>query len=544
MRTLDEIRVVAQDFLAKENREKIQARLSKILDLEPNNALILVFCGTFSAGKSSLINELLQQEFKLPFGAEPVTKFVTRLKYGKKFSACYVWRGAEYPVNMSDLNEILTGKLHLPDESVEVVIRLPAKILRDNVEILDTPGFLDNQELTDLTRAMVATADVALFCCNANAAGKKFEVDYFRELEDTIGNFCVIVNHMDSLNTVKDVERVKTFMEGNVAGRGRAILHFLDMEKLFYTVAGGRCIDLGEFKKFFYLLCAGISKKFRRRLQRYSYQKRTIYSLQSLLDEVQAQIYCGEYFYSCVVEKSNPEYQKARKIYLDECKNISKLLDKISADGQKFLSATITDIEREFDSIAANEPVCNFREKATDYMRQKLREVPQVLLKRLEETFPKQNFNEQNFFADYFNTVKNYSVPEPVGKRVNKESGVMQQITSIIGSFWGGSETENYTIVYENVAANAKEHLRDRFFDRLTKALDSSFVMLKAALSPQPPTKEELLIKEINDCQKEWSDLNDEIERYLTFCREKFVWDFNSDRKFFPTDCGQFILTR
>lgn len=532
MGTLDEIRVVAQDFLSTESREKIRARLSKILDLEPNNALIIVFCGTFSAGKSSLINELLQQEFRLPVGAEPVTKFVTRLKYGKKFSACYVWRGAEYPVNMSDLNEILTGKLHLPDESVEVVIRLPAKILRDNVEILDTPGFLDNQELTDLTRAAVATADVALFCCNANAAGKKFEVDYFRELEDTIGNFCVIVNHMDSLNTAKDVERVKTFMEGNIAGRGRAILHFLDMEKVFCTVAGGRGIDLSEFKKFFYLLCARISKKFRRRIQRYSYQKRTIYGLQSISDEVQAQIHCGEYFYSCAVEESNPEYQKARKIYLGECKKISELLDKISADGQEILSAAITNIEREFDSIAENEPVCNFREKATDCVRQKLREVPQVLHKRLKETFPAQNFNEQNFFADFLNTVKNYSVPEPVGKHVNTDSGVIQQITSIIGSFFGGSETENYTIVYENVVANAKEHLRDRFFDRLTKVLNDSFAMLKATLSPQPPDKEEPLIKEINDCQKEWSNLNDEITRYLNFCREKFVWDFNIDRKF------------
>ena len=534
MRPLDEIRASAKDFLSKESRENIQARLSKILELEPNTALILVFCGTFSAGKSSLINELLQQKFKLPFGAEPVTKFVTRLKYGKKFSACYLWHGAEYPLNLLDLNEILTGKLHLPDESVEVIIRLPAKILRGNVEILDTPGFLDNQELTDLTREAVVTADVALFCFNANAAGKKFELDYFHELEETIGNFCVIVNHMDALNTSEDVERVKTYIENNVAGRGRAILHFLNMEKLFFTIAGGKCVDLGMLKKFFSFLCSGMSKKFRRRLQRYSYQKRTVYGLQTLSDEVQTQIHCGEYFYSCADKEADSEYQKARKIYLGKCKKISELLDKILADGQKFLSAALIDIENKFDSIAANEPVFNFRDKATTYLHKKLCEVLIILLRQLEEVFPTQEFNEQNFFADYLHAVKNYSVPKPIGKRVNTDSGVKQQITTIIGTIFGNSKKENYTTVYEDFATVAKVHLRDNLLDRLRTAMNNSFDLLKTALDPQPPVKDESLLKEIIACQNKWRSLNTEIAQYLTFCREKFIWDFNNDRKFFP----------
>jgi len=540
METLDNIRNGAKDFLSEECRAEIQTRLSKILQGKPNDALTLVFCGTFSSGKSSMINELLnlRQNFKLPAGANPVTKFLTRLKYGKKFSACYIWHGAEYPLSLSDLDEIITGKLSLPDDSAEVVIRLPARILRGgNVEILDTPGYLDNQELTELTRAAVAAADIALFCCNATAAGKKFEIDYFRELEDTIGNFAVIINYMDSINTAEDFQRVKNFMEGNVAGRGRAILHFTGMEKLFFTAAGGRNVDLGEFRKFFSLLCSGLSQKFIRRLQQYAYRKRTIHALQILRNEVQTQIYFGGYFYACANAETDSEHQKARKIFLTECKQISESAENILTDGKKLLEAAAADIEREFDSLEAQDYVFNFRDKATAYLRGKLQTVPNTLRERLKKIFPSANFDDKNFFAEYIAAVNNYSVPEPVGRRVAK-SGVSNFLSSVFGKISGRSKTENYEIVYENYAAAAKVHLREKLLDQLQSAMTKYFRSLAAALKPPPPSKGDALIEEIAACKLKWETLDAEIAKYLNFCLEKFMWGLSKDPKFFPiTDC-------
>lgn len=535
MENFDDLREVAKDFLSEEKRAEIQARLSEILSARPNDALTLVFCGTFSSGKTSLINELLnfQRHLKLPAGVNPVTKFLTRLKYGKELSVGYIWHGAEYPLNLSDLDEIITGKLSLPDESVEVVIHLPAKILRDsNVEILDTPGYLDNQELTELTRAAVATADVAMFCCNATAAGKEFEIDYFQELEDTIGNFSVIINHMDNINFAEDFERIKNFMEGNVENRGRAMLHFLGMDKLFYTVAGGKNINLGEFKKFFSFLCSGLSKRFRRRLQQYAYRKRTIHALQILRDEVQAQLNCSEYFFSRANAEADSEHQKARKNFLTECKIISELLDNISADGKKKLAAAVKDIEREFDSLENQETVFNFSDKATAYLRDKLNALPNILRRQLENNFIGRNFNDKNFFADYIAAVNNYSVPEPVGRRVEKSAigNVISSIWSVIG---GNKKTESYETVYENYAADAKVHLREYLLDLLETALTKYFRQLKSALKPPPPSQSAALLDELETCKHEWLTLDAEIAKYLNFCLEKFIWGIGSNGKNF-----------
>lgn len=534
MGTFDEIRFASQNFRSETSRAKIQAQLSKILTSEPNDALTLAFCGVFNSGKSSLINELLQQKFKLPCGAVPVTKFVTRLKYGKTFEAYYVWRGEEYPLERSDLEKILTGKLSLPDESLEVRIYLPAKILRDGVEILDTPGFLDSQELTDFTRAAVAKADIAMFCCNATAAGKEFELDYFKELEEIIGNFCVIVTHIDLINSDEDFERIKNFMESNVAGRGRAILHFLDMEKLFYTAADGQYINIAEFRKFFSLLCFRLSKKFRRRIQRYSYQKRTIHALQMLLDEIKAQIQCGELFYSYAENAEEAEYQNARKIYLDECKRISEQLKEISDSGQKSIADAISDIEREFDSLESQKCVADFQSKANNYLRDKLLDIPAAIQTRLKNFFPAQDFNAQNFFADYTSAVKNYSVPEPVGKLVDNQSAVKKAFDTIINVLTPITIFGKYDTVYENYADAAKKNLRDKLFERLQEEMSKSFKSIEAALKPPPSVKNDTLSKEIGVCTQEWEKIEKEVFKYLSFCRQKFVWKINTDRKIFP----------
>ena len=529
MPTLDNLRAAAQDFLSEESRAKIQERLSKILEEKPNESLTLVFCGTFSSGKSSLINELLRPKFKLPVGVNPVTKFVTRLKYGKKFECFYLWRGVQYSLDTADLEDIITGKLSLPVEAMEIIIKLPIKMLRGGVEILDTPGFLDKQELTELTRLAVAKSDIALFCCNAAVVGKKFEEDYFQELEDTIGNFCVIINRKDALNTAEDFTKVQTFIEGKIEERGRAILHFLGMKKIFLTTAGGNCIDFGEFQKFFSLLCTGLSKKFRRRLQRYAYQKRTIHALKILSAEVQAQIYSGEYFYSCACNALNSEQQKARKIYLTMCKKISKQLENISAEGRNFLTAAFQEIEQKFDDLEDRDPPANFCDKANDYLHTKLRNVTEVLRKRLKEIFPAQNFEDKNFFADYTALVDNYSVPEPVGKHIKKGNSLL----SIFGKLTGNSKTDK-EIIYENYGVDAKINLRERLFERLQAAMNKYFNFLEGILKPSPPSQNDAFLETLADCKQKWLGINNEIIKYLNFSAENFMWGLSRNEKFLP----------
>lgn len=528
---------LACNFLSEKSRDEVRGRLSAILNEKPHESLILVFCGTFSSGKSSLINALLCQQFKLPAGINPVTKLVTRLKYGRKFEADYILEGAEYSLNQSELAKYIKGELPLPAGSREIVIKLPAEILKGGVEILDTPGYMDNEDLTEITRAAVITADVAFFCCHATAAGKKFELDYFEELEESIGNFCVIINHIDSINySIENFEQIKNFMEGNIGDRGRAIIHYITDEKIFYTIADGDCPHVEKFKNFTEHICCGLSKKFRRRLQRFSYQKRTMHNLKMLQAEVRVQIQSGDFFYSCASEEIELEYQKAKTAYLAKCREIAEWMEKFQSDGLKFLKEALASIEREFDSLEATGCFWEFQERATAYLCLKLSDVPTQLKAALKNSFPELNLENKNFFANYFAAVKKYNVPEPVSKRVKSRSASERVLWTILNVITFEPEIDDgYDTLYENYAKAAKVHLQENLAGELEGVLKSCFIALKKILMPELPAKDSTVLEEFSDSQRAWKILAADIKKKLDFCQENFFWKVDINRRIFPS---------
>ena len=78
----------APKILRDVNMERNEAikKLSqiKIDDEQRKTDFTISFCGVFSSGKSSILNNLLDcADFKLPVGVFPITKVITRIRYGK-----------------------------------------------------------------------------------------------------------------------------------------------------------------------------------------------------------------------------------------------------------------------------------------------------------------------------------------------------------------------------------------------------------------------------------------------------------------------------
>lgn len=220
----------------------------------------VAFCGVFSSGKSSLLNGLLGCGRILPTGINPVTKIVTRIRYGEQIALRCRVGDACAAIPKEEMEAVITGKAALPAGCTELILEIPAEILRQNVELIDTPGYEDDAALEDLSRAAVLTADFVVFCCNATMLGKQFEKQYLQELNQSHGNFCMVVNRMDCLNTREDFENVEAAAKRLMDRRGTAA-HPERQGKYFLTVADGTYATLNGLDEYIKALFADVGEQ-------------------------------------------------------------------------------------------------------------------------------------------------------------------------------------------------------------------------------------------------------------------------------------------
>ncbi|MCA9837725.1 MAG: dynamin family protein [Trueperaceae bacterium] len=154
-------------------------------DLE--GVFLLVVCGEYNAGKSSLLNALLGAKVMLE-GVTPTTDRVTIVSYGP------------------EAKEI--------EASANLMRReFPADILKD-VAFVDTPGtnavIKEHQELTE---KFVPRADLVLFITSADRPFTESERQFLELIGSWGKKIIILVNKLDILETKEEQDKVLEFVE-------------------------------------------------------------------------------------------------------------------------------------------------------------------------------------------------------------------------------------------------------------------------------------------------------------------------------------------
>lgn len=212
----------------------------------------VVFCGVFSSGKTSLINTLLRSGGVLPTGICPITKVITHIRYGPELTCACIQDGQRKRLDAETALRVVRGECAVPGGGSEIFIEMPAEILKENVEFLDTPGFEDEMggRLEEMTRSAIAAADFAVVCCSAAQLGKLFERGFLEETDRCMGNFCMVVSRMDHLNTEQDRQDVAKKAEALMGGRGNAAGIRGCTGRYFLTSMEPHRRDLGGFGRY------------------------------------------------------------------------------------------------------------------------------------------------------------------------------------------------------------------------------------------------------------------------------------------------------
>jgi small GTP-binding protein len=153
-------------------------------DLE--GIFMLVICGEYNSGKSSLVNALLGDSV-VPEGVTPTTDRITILGYG------------EEP--------------HEVEESGWIVRRsFPSPLLRD-LALVDTPGtnaIIERHQ--ELTERFVPRADLVLFVTSADRPFTQSERVFLELISDWGKKITVVVNKIDILESSDERQQVLDFV--------------------------------------------------------------------------------------------------------------------------------------------------------------------------------------------------------------------------------------------------------------------------------------------------------------------------------------------
>lgn len=213
------------------NLPKDSENLDKLSKKVNNDTFKIQVIGTFKNGKSTFINSLLGEEV-LPAYALPCTAVINEVKYGERKEAVLYFRNPlptnlpasispkalshieKYEkkvvpplhINYSELEDYVVipmGEdpremlLESPYEKVELF--WPMEMLKEGVEIIDSPGLNEAETRTRVTMDYLAKADAILFVLAADRLCSMDEMDF---IENNLHEYgftdpFFIVNHFD-----------------------------------------------------------------------------------------------------------------------------------------------------------------------------------------------------------------------------------------------------------------------------------------------------------------------------------------------------------
>lgn len=192
------------DIINEDQLNDIEKSLSDIY-INLNKPLIVTLVGSFSSGKSTLINAIIQERI-LPERIMPCTGMVCKIGYcDSHLKIQYLENGqrikkeinAEELKRYIDINDPAYFKREISD-----VIEIFHKndFCEKDIVLVDTPGFNDPNFLDDATNLALGKADAVIYCMSAVHAYSNNDVEKIKDLHQRgLDSIFYVIGFMDTL---------------------------------------------------------------------------------------------------------------------------------------------------------------------------------------------------------------------------------------------------------------------------------------------------------------------------------------------------------
>lgn len=217
------------DIAANVGHDDAARTIEAILkDIEQHSFRIAVV-GEFRRGKSTFINALLGKAI-LPSDILPTSATLNRVTYGLTPKIHIKFRAtAEQPARVVEvpLDEIANYVTKLTPEAAamaatveEAVVTYPASYCKHNVDIIDTPGLSDEENLTAVTKAVLPKVHAAIMVIMATAPFAESEAQFLDHLlGQNLSKVIFVVSGIDRIEEQEDRARVVTHIKQRIEKR-------------------------------------------------------------------------------------------------------------------------------------------------------------------------------------------------------------------------------------------------------------------------------------------------------------------------------------
>ncbi len=172
--------------------------------------------GEFKRGKSTLINALLGQEV-LPADVLPATATLNRVTYSEKPYVTIEYKnGDTEQVDIDQLENYVTKLSYESEMKAETVkeatVHYDTAFCKNNVDIIDTPGLNDDEQMTNVTLSILPEIDAAVFVISANSPFSQFEKEFLENkmLTSDLGRIIFAVNCFGTFAKEDEMRIVET----------------------------------------------------------------------------------------------------------------------------------------------------------------------------------------------------------------------------------------------------------------------------------------------------------------------------------------------
>ncbi|WP_371069155.1 dynamin family protein [Sediminibacillus sp. JSM 1682029] len=221
------------ELYAKFTENGEQELADKALDLLEkidSHEFAICFAGHFSAGKSTMINELLGDDL-LPSSPIPTSANVVKIQAGDGTARVYFKEGAPLLYKEPYDFEIIQAHCKNGDEITRVEIASKNEHLPSGVALLDTPG-IDSSNDADrvITESSLHLVDVLFYVMDYNHVQSEVNLAFMKQIQQSGKRFYVVVNQVD-----KHQEKELTFQQFQNSLLGALEKWSLKPEAIFYT---------------------------------------------------------------------------------------------------------------------------------------------------------------------------------------------------------------------------------------------------------------------------------------------------------------------
>lgn len=169
--------------------------------------------GEFKRGKSTLINGLLGKEI-LPADPLPCSATLNRITYDVKPHAMISFKnGEKLEIPVEELRSYVTKLTEESAQTAETIaeatVFYPLNYCKNNVDIIDTPGLNDDENMTNVTLSVIPQVDISIMAIMALSPFGQYEKDFLENklMASDVGKVIFVVTRIDLVDP-EDRERI------------------------------------------------------------------------------------------------------------------------------------------------------------------------------------------------------------------------------------------------------------------------------------------------------------------------------------------------